>query len=128
MNVVRTSRLAPLAFVVVVLGCSTVATAPRAPMTGLADLAGAWTGWLVTSRDTVPAVLDIDRDGAFRLTARRIHVVGAITVHEDGSARFEAGGVWHGALHLRRAGGDRVLEIERDDRELPGRFHARTAG
>ena len=89
MNVVRTSRLAPLAFVVVVLGCSTVATAPRAPVTGLADLAGAWTGWLVTSRDTVPAVLDIDRDGAFRLTARRIHVVGAITVHEDGSARFE---------------------------------------
>jgi hypothetical protein len=127
-DVVSISRRVLLAVVVAVMGCSAVATAPRTPVTGLADLADTWSGWLVTSRDTLPAVLDIDGDGGFRLIARRIDVVGAVTVHEDGSARFEAGGVWHGAVHLRRDDGRRVLDVERDDRDLPGRFHARMGG
>jgi hypothetical protein len=124
---VSVSRLAPLILAVALAGCSATATAPRAPVAGVGDLAGAWTGWLITSRDTLPATLDIDRDGTFTLAARGVRVAGTVTVR-DGAARFDAGGVWHGTLSLRRNDGRCLLQIARADGLLPGRVRSRTAG
>jgi hypothetical protein len=113
----------PIAMIVVLLGAC--ATTRSSAVDDVEGVVGEWRGWLLTTRDFVPATLRIHGDGTFHLDARRIHVSGLLSVKE-GQLRFEAGRGWRGAVTLHETPGGQLLKTERDDRLLIGRFTTRS--
>jgi hypothetical protein len=113
---------ATLALVGIMLGeCVSV---KRTTIAEIGEVAGAWEGWLLTSRDFVPAILEIYPDGTFDLTARRVRAAGRMQLTE-GVLRFESVTGWHGTSSLYENGAQRLLHVDLDDRRFTGRFSRR---
>lgn len=90
----------------------------------VAEVAGAWEGWLLTSRDFVPAILHIYPDGTFDLAARRFRAAGKMHL-TAGVLRFESVTGWRGTSSLYETDAHRQLHVDPDDRRFSGRFSRR---
>jgi len=116
---------ATLALVGIVLeGCALVKQSQRTAIVEIGEVAGTWEGWLLSSRDFVPAILQIYPDGTFDLAARRIRAVGRMQL-TAGVLRFETVTGWHGTSSLYGSEGQRLLHVDLDDRRFTGRFSRR---
>jgi hypothetical protein len=107
-------------------GCASVPSPMKSPE-DLQSLAGTWQGWVVTSLDFAPAVLEIRADGTFEMLGTRnpdVRMVTGTLILSDGTLRLDGTGGWRGTVTTSRMGGRRVLTIERDDRLSSARFTA----
>jgi hypothetical protein len=107
-------------------GCASVASTMRTSE-DLQSLAGTWQGWVVTSLDFAPAVLEIRSDGTFEMSGMRTSDVRTVTgtlILSDGTLRLDGTGNWRGTVTVSDTGSKRVLTIERDDRLSSARFTA----
>jgi hypothetical protein len=107
-------------------GCASVPSAMRTPE-DLQSLAGTWQGWVVTSLDFAPAVLEIRADGTFEMSGMRTSDLRTVTgtlILSDGTLRLDGAGNWRGTVAISRLGRKRVLTIERDDQLSSARFTA----
>jgi hypothetical protein len=107
-------------------GCASVPSAMRTPE-DLQSLAGTWQGWVVTSLDFAPAVLEIRADGTFEMSGMRTSDLRTVTgtlILSDGTLRLDGAGNWRGTVAISRMGSKRVLTIERDDQLSSARFTA----
>lgn len=104
-----------------VAGCAVTAGAHRATVLDVREVAGAWIGWLITTRDSYAATLEITSDGTFALSASRTRAAGRVMI-EGGVLRFEGTGGWRGTMSVYADDGHRLLKMVRDDKLFPGRF------
>jgi hypothetical protein len=107
-------------------GCASVPSAIRTPE-DLQSLAGTWQGWVVTSLDFAPAVLEIHADGTFEMSGMRTSDLRTVTgtlILSGGTLRLDGAGNWRGTVAISRMGSKRVLTIERDDQLSSARFTA----
>jgi hypothetical protein len=107
-------------------GCTSVPSAITTPE-DLQSLAGTWQGWVVTSLDFAPAVLEIRSDGMFEMSGMRtpdLRTVTGTLILSDGTLRLDGTVGWRGTVTISRMGAKRVLTIERDDRLSSARFTA----
>jgi hypothetical protein len=89
---------------------SACATVPSRPVEDVTALKGSWRGWIITPREFVPALLEVEPDGTFVMSGVREPVTRVVT----GTFYVKDGVTSHGR---------RTLTTEREDRRFPARFH-----